>query len=78
MKYYNLIKLLVVGFSAITTFCLMFYFAPWTVVFALFLMIITLLSFAVGYIIVDTYEQWRKDNDKNKSRKKAPPSKDDQ
>lgn len=70
------IRYMVAGFSAIVIFCLMFYFAPYMIIFGLCLLFLATMSLAVGYIIVDTYDRWRQDNDKNKSRKKASPSKD--
>ena len=67
---------MVVGFTALTIFCLLFYFAPWMIMFALIAMFFALTSLALGYIIVDTYDMWRKDNDKNKSRKTPSSPKD--
>ena len=72
----DMLRYLIVGFTAISLFCIMFYFEPYFILFALAAMFIAIMSIAVGYIIVDTYDRWREDNDKNKSRKKAPSSKD--
>ena len=68
-------RYLIAGFAVMTAFCLLVYFAPFVVIFGFVLLFFTLMSLAVGYLIIDTYDMWRKDNDKNKSRKKAPPSK---
>ena len=72
----DMLRYLIVGFTAITLFCLLLYFEPYFIIFALFAMFIAIMSLAVGYIIVDSYDVWRETNDKNKSRKTTSSSKD--
>lgn len=72
----ELIKYLVVGFTSITVFSLLFYLAPLILVAAIAILILFLMSVLVGYLIVESYDIWRDNNGKNKSGKKTPPSKD--
>ena len=65
-------RYMVTGFATITLFCLLFYIAPYMILFGLLAMLLLIMSLAVGYIIVDTYDMWRKDNDKNQSGKTTP------
>ena len=66
-----------VGLTALLAFCLFGYFFPFVVFLSLIGFFIGVMSLVIGYIIVDTYDQWRKDNDKNKSGKTATPSAND-
>lgn len=72
----ELLKYGSVGLASLTAFCLIGYFAPFVVILSLLGLFVGIMSLAIGYIIVDTYEQWRKD-EQNKSRKTASSSKDD-
>jgi positive regulator of sigma E activity len=73
----DMIRYMVTGFAALAVFCLLFYLEPYSILFALFAMFVANMSLAVGYIIVDTYDRWREDNDKNQSRKTPSSSKND-
>ena len=67
----NLFRYMVVGFTAVTIFCLIFYFAPYMILLGMAALFVALMSLAVGYIIVDSYDMWRETNDENKSGKTA-------
>jgi positive regulator of sigma E activity len=73
----DMIRYMVTGFAALAVFCLLFYLEPYSILFALLAMFVAIMSLAVGYIIVDTYDRWREDNDKNQSRKTPSSSKND-
>jgi hypothetical protein len=65
-----------VGLTSLTVFCLLGYFAPFVVILSLVGLFVGIMSLAIGYVIVDTYDQWRKD-EQNKSRKTATSSAND-
>lgn len=69
------LQYIIVGLSVLTILALLMYFAPFVVMGVFALGIVCMMSFAIGYVIVDSYSMWREDNDKNKSGKKASPRK---
>lgn len=69
------VQYMIVGSAVFATVALLSFFAPVMMLLGVAITLFSVMSLAIGYIIVDSYKMWREDNDKNKSRKKASSSK---
>lgn len=69
------IQYMIVGSAVFATIALLSFFAPVMMVLGVAITLFAVMSFVIGYIIVDSYKMWREDNEKNKSRKKTSSSK---
>lgn len=60
----EIIKYVIAGFTSVTLFTFLFWISPVIVFAGVSLMILFFLSLMVGYVIIDTYETWKKNNEK--------------
>lgn len=60
----EIIKYVIAGFTSVTLFTFLFWISPVIVFAGVSLMILFFMSLMVGYVIIDTYETWKKNNEK--------------